>query len=1022
MDESVKSDEERRDNVDEKEETANRTISSSSSNSDYELVDNDNTAEKEYCSKKQTPVLENFVSEDLICDAMINSPSSNNILVGKSIFYDCLGEEKSEEKGHTDTDEDATYEIDPDYKNDGNFTIFSNVNYLGSANLQLPKSESEILRNINELNTVTNGVDGVKIKISIPNCSDGSVILYQEETDEVYSSFDIQSILFYARGKKESSDQACFAFSWSHGDSKETAIYQCHVFRCNIPEAVNHVSNCFAKAFTRIPQSMACSMISENFAMSSITSDISGNPLSSALYEFIVSLEIRERVSKNTYTNVSREKSCFKIRQNCDKEIYIIVKQLSSNQLPPLFIERCFGVLLSIGKIKKQADMLLLELLAPGTYMNNSPDFQIVAKWDLNDKAFEIINESQKTHLITIAIDLVIKGVQEPVRFVVETFMKIDNSEAQSSRFSNSFLFHQGNKRPFLKKFYIQLKENKDTSSWVLDAVDPSDEILEPTPSSSFNQKIKNFSKIVRSTSSISFEDLSVDDITDDEDEPLASGTGEVSKDCPQVKLDLWDPVLSEWNSTKKRPKNLSNLIRFGGGIPEALRCQLWQKLSKTDENSELRDEYRILITKESKCEDVILRDVHRTFPAHVEFREKKGTGQESLYKVSRAYSVYDTEIGYCQGLSFIAATLLLHMPEEESFTVLVSIMYDYGLRELYKQNFENLSLSLFQLTCMLRDQLPDLYEHFLSEKVELHMFASQWFLTLFTARFPLPFVFQCIDLFLLDGKITLFQVAFALLSVCRKELLSKDFESILKYIRVQLPKKFRSEAQVSKLIKIASECKIKKLKKYEEEYNTHKEDNEKLEKMLAQYQLKYLEDRKLMKAEITQLQQRIRKLENDEKNSERIISDYKNIITRQEQQLEILRNATTTTHDKILPTTDQDCNDTTSLKQRIKELEVELAMAKVAQVESECQNQHLKHQLMNMTNNKNSSQNSNSWRQKFDAVVNSVNIPAMNNIAANIPTFQSHISELTHLSNNSTTVTSTTIASKASMINEESK
>ena len=101
-------------------------------------------------------------------------------------------------------------------------------------------------------------------------------------------------------------------------------------------------------------------------------------------------------------------------------------------------------------------------------------------------------------------------------------------------------------------------------------------------------------------------------------------------------------PVLSEWNSTGKRPKNLQTLVRCGG-IPEALRCQLWQKLSKTEERADLSDQYRLLITKESKCEDIIMRDVHRTFPAHELFREKSGFGQESLYKVSRAYSVYDT-------------------------------------------------------------------------------------------------------------------------------------------------------------------------------------------------------------------------------------------------------------------------------------------------------------------------------------------------------------------------------------------
>jgi hypothetical protein len=111
MDELRKLDGEKKDS---EENQATRTNSSASSNSDYELVDNE-TAEKEHNSKKQTtPVLENIVSEDLICDAMdntamIKSPSSNNVQVGKSIFYDCLGE-KSEEKAAaaaSDTDEGA---------------------------------------------------------------------------------------------------------------------------------------------------------------------------------------------------------------------------------------------------------------------------------------------------------------------------------------------------------------------------------------------------------------------------------------------------------------------------------------------------------------------------------------------------------------------------------------------------------------------------------------------------------------------------------------------------------------------------------------------------------------------------------------------------------------------------------------------------------------------------------------------------------------------------------------------------
>ena len=36
--------------------------------------------------------------------------------------------------------------------------------------------------------------------------------------------------------------------------------------------------------------------------------------------------------------------------------------------------------------------------------------------------------------------------------------------------------------------------------------------------------------------------------------------------------------------------------------------------------------------------------------------------GQKALYDLLCAYSVADKEIGYCQGLSFVAGLLLIHV------------------------------------------------------------------------------------------------------------------------------------------------------------------------------------------------------------------------------------------------------------------------------------------------------------------------------------------------------------------------
>ncbi|TRY82896.1 hypothetical protein DNTS_001532 [Danionella cerebrum] len=90
--------------------------------------------------------------------------------------------------------------------------------------------------------------------------------------------------------------------------------------------------------------------------------------------------------------------------------------------------------------------------------------------------------------------------------------------------------------------------------------------------------------------------------------------------------------------------------------------------------------------------------------------------------------------------------------------------MYNYGLRELYKNNFEDLHCKFYQLERLLQEQLPDLWNHFQGLNLEAHMYASQWFLTLFTAKFPLCMVFHITDLLLSEGLNIIFNVALALL------------------------------------------------------------------------------------------------------------------------------------------------------------------------------------------------------------------------------------------------------------------
>ena len=81
------------------------------------------------------------------------------------------------------------------------------------------------------------------------------------------------------------------------------------------------------------------------------------------------------------------------------------------------------------------------------------------------------------------------------------------------------------------------------------------------------------------------------------------------------------------------------------------------------------------------------------------DLQEAGGVGQEALFRISKAYSVYDSEIGYCQGQSFLIAALLLQMPEEQAFGVLVEVMHAYGLRDMFRFGKDEVVKLMFNYT-----------------------------------------------------------------------------------------------------------------------------------------------------------------------------------------------------------------------------------------------------------------------------------------------------------------------------------
>lgn len=125
---------------------------------------------------------------------------------------------------------------------------------------------------------------------------------------------------------------------------------------------------------------------------------------------------------------------------------------------------------------------------------------------------------------------------------------------------------------------------------------------------------------------------------------------------------------------------------------------------------------------------------------------------QDGLFGICKAYALYDEAVGYAQGMNFIAMPLLFNMPEEEAFSLFVTLMNKYGLRDLFAHEMTGLHLHLYQFERLLEEFEPALYCHLRRREVKPQLYATQWFLTLFAYRFPLQLVLRIYDLILSEG------------------------------------------------------------------------------------------------------------------------------------------------------------------------------------------------------------------------------------------------------------------------------
>ncbi|KAK7167797.1 hypothetical protein R3I94_002007 [Phoxinus phoxinus] len=206
--------------------------------------------------------------------------------------------------------------------------------------------------------------------------------------------------------------------------------------------------------------------------------------------------------------------------------------------------------------------------------------------------------------------------------------------------------------------------------------------------------------------------------------------------------------------------------IRCRKGIPSSLRAKAWQLLSNSQElldSNPRKFEELELEQGDPKWLDIIEKDLHRQFPFHEMFAARGGHGQQDLFRILKAYTIYRPDEGYCQAQAPVAAVLLMHMPAEQAFWCLVQICEKF-LPGYYSAGLEAIQLDGEIFFSLLRRVCPMAYRHLKKFKIDPILYMTEWFMCIFSRTLPWSCVLRVWDMFFCEGVKIVFRVGLVLL------------------------------------------------------------------------------------------------------------------------------------------------------------------------------------------------------------------------------------------------------------------
>jgi hypothetical protein len=275
--------------------------------------------------------------------------------------------------------------------------------------------------------------------------------------------------------------------------------------------------------------------------------------------------------------------------------------------------------------------------------------------------------------------------------------------------------------------------------------------------------------------------------------------TGAFVVDVRSKKVSYMLQIMENWSYIYRQgmdhyPKFCKMIHENGGSMPEPFRCWLWcmvagmldiRAMNPKLFHKSLDTYERSVLVKYASVDASIRLDLHRTYPEFPLFQQRRGI--DNMAEVLQALAVVHPDVGYCQGMNFVAGALLqCGLRTEDAFWVFHSLLSSpKHLQGYYDGSLRQVRVEVGILELLIGKKFRKYSQHVAKHGVQWGIVAPPWFIGLFLNIFPWESSCRVFEMFMIYGRAFMFSFCLAVVETNKSMFFMCSFLVFLVFVCV---------------------------------------------------------------------------------------------------------------------------------------------------------------------------------------------------------------------------------------------